>query len=197
MKKSLLLLILLTSILGFAQKKISALDFQNNLNSEFADATKSPLTEEDRMVFKTLEFFPIDSSFIVEAKFTKFKNEKAFAMKTSTDRTPMYIKYGEISFLIKGENFKLIVYQNLELLKLKEHKKHLFLPFSDLTSGDETYVGGRYIDLEIPKGKIIIVDFNKAYNPYCAYNYKYSCPIVPLENDLLTYIKAGVKKFHD
>ncbi len=197
MKKTLVLLILLTSILGFAQKKVSAQDFQNNLNSEFADANKSPLTEEDRMVFKTLEFFPIDSSFIVEAKFTKFKNEKAFAMKTSTDRTPMYIKYGEISFLIKGENFKLIVYQNLELLKLKGYKKHLFLPFSDLTSGDETYVGGRYIDLEIPKDKIIIVDFNKAYNPYCAYNYKYSCPIVPLENDLLTYIKAGVKKFHE
>ena len=73
----------------------------------------------------------------------------------------------------------------------------MFLPFSDLTSGNETYGGGRYIDLEIPKGKTITIDFNQAYNPYCAYNPKYSCPIVPAENELLTNVNAGVKKFHD
>ena len=118
-------------------------------------------------------------------------------MKTTTDRAPLYVKYGEISFNLNGEKFKLNVYQNLELIKKPGFKKHLFLPFSDLTSGNETYIGGRYIDMEIPKGKTIIIDFNQAYNPYCAYNYKYSCPIVPLENDLATHINAGVKKFHD
>jgi uncharacterized protein (DUF1684 family) len=195
MKKSYVMLLLLTSLMCFSQIKGTAEDFQKNLNAEFADAAKSPLTEKDRLEFKALAFFPIDSDFIVEAQFKKSKNEKSFEMRTTTNRMPLYVKYGEISFAIKGEKFKLNVYQNLELIKRKGFKKYLFLPFSDLTSGNETYIGGRYIDLEIPKGKTIRIDFNKAYNPYCAYNYKYSCPVVPSENDLVTTINAGVKKF--
>jgi uncharacterized protein (DUF1684 family) len=73
----------------------------------------------------------------------------------------------------------------------------LFLPFLDTTNGIETYGGGRFLDMRIPKSKEVIIDFNKAYNPYCAYNYNYSCPIVPLENNLSIKVKAGVKKFHD
>ena len=197
MHKTLTTLLLFFSLITFAQQKVTAEDFQKKLNVEFADATKSPLTEKDRSDFKGLDFFPIDKAFIVEAKFTKSKNEKSFEMKTTTDRMPLYVKYGEVSFTINGENFKLNVYQNLELIKRPGFKKHLFLPFSDLTSGNETYGGGRYIDLEIPKGKTITIDFNQAYNPYCAYNPKYSCPIVPAENELLTNVNAGVKKFHD
>ena len=197
MYKTLTTLLLFFSLITFAQQKVTAEDFQKKLNVEFADATKSPLTEKDRTDFKGLDFFPIDKAFIVEAKFTKSKNEKSFEMKTTTDRMPLYVKYGEVSFTINGENFKLNVYQNLELIKRPGFKKHLFLPFSDLTSGNETYGGGRYIDLEIPKGKTITIDFNQAYNPYCAYNPKYSCPIVPAENELLTNVNAGVKKFHD
>jgi uncharacterized protein (DUF1684 family) len=197
MQKTIFILFLLISINSFGQPKVAAAEFQKNLNEEFADAAKSPLTEKDRLVFKALDFFPIDADFIVQAEFTKSQNEKAFEMKTTTDRAPMYVKYGEISFVIKGENFKLNVYKNIELSRNKGFKNHLFLPFSDLTSGNETYIGGRYIDLEIPKGKVITIDFNQAYNPYCAYNYKYSCPLVPLENDLATHIYAGVKKFQD
>lgn len=197
MKNSVIFLFLFGSLISCAQKKITAVDFQKNLNEEFADATKSPLTDEDREAFKGLDFFPIDSTYIVKASFTRTKNEKVFGMKTTTERMPMYVKYAEVSFILKGENYKLNVYQSIDLIKMKEYKNHLFLPFSDLTSGNESYIGGRYIDLEIPKGKTITIDFNKAYNPYCAYNYKYSCPIVPLENDLATEINAGVKKFHD
>lgn len=197
MQKILVSFLIFTTLFSFAQSKKAAEAFQKNLNEEFADAKKSPLTEEDRLAFSELDFFPIDENFIVEAKFIKSTNEKSFAMKTTTDRAPLYVKYGEISFNLYGEKFKLNVYQNLELIKKPGFKKHLFLPFSDLTSGNETYIGGRYIDMEIPKGKTIIIDFNQAYNPYCAYNYKYSCPIVPLENDLATHINAGVKKFHD
>lgn len=197
MQKILISFLIFTTLFSFAQSKKAAETFQKNLNEEFADAKKSPLTEEDRLAFSELDFFPIDENFIVEAKFIKSTNEKSFAMKTTTDRAPLYVKYGEISFNLYGEKFKLNVYQNLELIKKPGFKKHLFLPFSDLTSGNETYIGGRYIDMEIPKGKTIIIDFNQAYNPYCAYNYKYSCPIVPLENDLATHINAGVKKFHD
>ena len=197
MQKSLTSLLLFLSLFSFAQQKVTAEAFQKNLNEEFADADKSPLTEEDRLEFKELDFFPIDSNFIVEATFVRAKNEKAFEMKTTTERAPLYVKYGVISFSLNGEQFELNVYQNIELSKRKGFKDYLFLPFSDLTSGKETYIGGRYIDMKIPKGKTITIDFNQAYNPYCAYNYKYSCPLVPLENDLLTEIKAGVKKFHD
>jgi uncharacterized protein (DUF1684 family) len=118
-------------------------------------------------------------------------------MKTSTDRKPLYVKYGELSFTIDDRDLKLNVYKNIELSKKEEYKDYLFLPFSDLTSGKESYIGGKYIDLRIPKGDTIVIDFNTSYNPYCAYNHKYSCPKVPLENDLNIEIKAGVKKFHD
>ena len=89
------------------------------------------------------------------------------------------------------------VYQNQELIKQEGFENYLFLPFSDETNGIESYGGGRYIDLRIPESNKLIIDFNSAYNPYCAYNDKYSCPIVPRENYLRTRIEAGVKKFKD
>lgn len=185
---------------SFAQEKWTAKsseDFQKNLNKEYADKNESPLTEEDLLHFKTLDFFPIDSKFAIQAKFTKSENEKVFKMKTTGTRLPEYVKYGELHFQINGKPYKLNVYQNIELSKKKGFEDYLFLPFSDLTSGKESYIGGRYIDMRFPKGDTVLIDFNTAYNPYCAYNHKYSCPLVPLENDLAIEIRAGVKKFHD
>ncbi|MDX6182978.1 DUF1684 domain-containing protein [Flavobacterium sp. Fl-77] len=184
---------------GFAQANFSKTEvekFQSTINAEFADAKTSPLMEEDLKTFKTLEFFPINKNYFVDAKFVKANNEKVFEMKTTGKRTPKYIKYGTVFFTIDGVALRLNVYRNIELSKQEEYKDHLFLPFSDVTSGKESYIGGRYIDLKIPKGDIIAIDFNQAYNPYCAYNHKYSCPIVPLENDLKVAIRAGVKAFH-
>lgn len=195
MKKILSLLLLLQVSLTMSQE--TAQEFQDNLNKEFATRAESPLTEEDFKVFKALEFYPIDEKFIVEAKFVRTPREKVFKMKTSTSRLPEYKKYGELLFQINGKDFKLNLYQNLELSKKEGYEDYLFLPFSDLTCGKESYIGGRYIDMRIPKTKTVTIDFNKAYNPYCAYNHKYSCPIVPLENDLAIEILAGVKKFHD
>ncbi len=185
---------------GFGQEKfdVSAVaKFQKNLNTEYADVKTSPLTTEDLTVFKALDFYPADENFFVIAKFVRTKKEKPFEMKTSTDRKPLYVKYGEVLFTIDGKDLKLNVYKNIELSKKAAYKDYLFLPFSDLTSGNESYIGGKYIDLRIPKGDTIVIDFNTSYNPYCAYNHKYSCPKVPLENDLNIEIKAGVKKFHD
>lgn len=172
-------------------------EFQEQMNQEFADSLKSPLTDEDRLYFKTLDFYPVNEKLIVEAVFVKVKKEKPFKMKTSTNRTPMYKKYGELHFKIDGNDYMLNVYQNIELSRKPGFKDYLFLPFSDLTCGKESYIGGRYIDMRIPTSDKVIINFNKAYNPYCAYNYKYSCPIVPLENDLDIAIEAGVKKYHD
>ena len=194
MKKSIFLICFFTC-LTWAQE--SASEFQKKLNESYADASKSPLTTEDLNNFSTLDFFPIDQKYVVKAQFVRLKNAKVFEMKTTTDRLPKYKKYGTLYFELEGKQLSLNVYQNLDLIKKPEYKDYLFLPFSDLTCGKESYIGGRYIDLRIPEGKTIEIDFNKAYNPYCAYNHKYSCPIVPLENDLDIEIKAGVKKFHD
>ncbi len=185
---------------GFGQEKFDSASvekFQKELNSEYADAKTSPLMAEDLSVFKALDFYPINEKFFVTAKFIRTENEKPFEMKTSTDRKPLYVKYGEAHFAIDALNYKLNIYRNIELSKKEEYKDYLFLPFSDLTSGNESYIGGKYIDMKTPKGETIVIDFNTSYNPYCAYNHKYSCPKIPLENDLNIEIKAGVKKFHD
>jgi uncharacterized protein (DUF1684 family) len=171
--------------------------YQKNLNKEYADPKETPLDEEDLKAFKGLDFYPISSKFVVEAHFIKSENEKVFKMKTTGNRLPEYVKYGELHFTLEGKKFKLNVYQNIELSKRKGYEDYLFLPFSDSSCGKETYIGGRYIDMRFPKSDTVTIDFNTAYNPYCAYSHKYSCPIVPLENDLMIEILAGVKKFKD
>jgi uncharacterized protein (DUF1684 family) len=199
MNKIFSILLLFFTSLSFAQEKfnVAAVQaFQKKINEEYANPKGSPLMAEDLAKFTSLDFFPINPKAFVIARFVRTKKEKPFEMKTSTSRTPIYIKYGEISFRLEGKVLKLNVYRDVELAKKEEFKDYLFLPFSDATSGKESYIGGRYIDLKIPKGNTIVVDFNTAYNPYCAYNYKYSCPLVPLENDLDVAITAGVKTFH-
>ena len=196
MKNIILFLFCFTST--YAQKDVAAAEkFQSELNKSYADSLKSPLMKDDLKQFKGLDFFSLNEKFIVEATFIRTKKEKPFGMKTTTSRTPLYKKYGELHFEIDGKAFKLNVYQNVDLNKKPGYEDYLFLPFSDLTCGKESYIGGRYVDMRIQKGKTWTIDFNKAYNPYCAYNYEYSCPIVPLENDLDIEILAGVKKFHD
>jgi len=200
MKSLCLLFILNLSFISFAQGKFdvaSVEDFQKELNTQYADKQKSPLTVSDREHFNGLDFYPANEKFFVIANLVRTDSSKPFAMKTSTDRKPLYRKYGELHFTVDGKPMKLNVYQSLDLMKIDEYKDRLFLPYSDLTSGNETYIGGRYIDIIIPSGNTIAVDFNKSYNPYCAYNHVYSCPLIPLENDLPIEIKAGVKKFHD
>lgn len=200
MKNSLFLVILGLFNFGFSQEKFDVASiekFQKTLNTEFGNKNESPLTIEDLDTFKALDFYPISEKFFVVAQFVRTKKEKPFEMKTSTERRPIYVKYGEAHFTIDGKSFKLNIYRNVELSKKSEYKDYLFLPYSDLTSGKESYIGGKYIDLKTPKGDTIVIDFNKSYNPYCAYNPKFSCPKVPLENDLNIEISAGIKKFHD
>ncbi|MGX7666221.1 DUF1684 domain-containing protein [Flavobacterium pedocola] len=175
----------------------NAKTFQLQMNKEFADEKESPLKEEDLAHFKGLDFYEMNKDFCVEAKLVLTPKEKPFVMPTSGVRKPLYVKYGEVHFELQGKPCKLNIYRNIELSKQEKYKNHLFLPFTDLTSGVESYGGGRYIDLEATGKDVMIIDFNQAYNPYCAYNEGYSCPIPPKENDLKVEVKAGVKKFHD
>lgn len=198
MKISFSILFGLVFLMSCAQDKKVATgetDFQREINSEYKDASKSPLKAKDLKKFEGLEFFKFDSAYVVKANFKRTLDEKIFKMKTTTDRLPDYVKYGEITFELKGQPFKLNIYQNQDLMKKDGFEDYLFLPFLDDTNGDESYGGGRYIDMRIPKDDTLIVDFNSAYNPYCAYNEKYSCPIVPRENYLEMEVKAGVKVF--
>ncbi|MEM7105932.1 MAG: DUF1684 domain-containing protein [Bacteroidota bacterium] len=174
-------------------KEIKA--YHAETNSAFADPDQSPLVEEDIPGFKKLKFYPPDEKYRVTAKLTLTPDEQPFQMKTSTDRLPTYRKYGIIEFSIDGRPFQLSVYQNAKHATNPLYKNWLFLPFRDLTCSNGSYGGGRYIDLEIPEGDEIIVDFNKAYNPLCVYNYKYSCPVPPKENDLDIEIRAGVMDY--
>lgn len=184
---------------GFAQESFQlndAIAYQAKLNAEFADPDKSPLDRKDLKKFESLEFFEVTEEFIVEAEFVRTPAEAPFAMQTSTDRMPIYVKYGELYFSLKGERFKLNVYQNQELVEDPEYVDYLFLPFTDLTNGRQTYGGGRYIDFRIPELNKVKLDFNRAYNPYCAYSGRYSCPVPPQENALDIEISAGVKTFN-
>ncbi len=174
----------------------AAKEKQYELNVQYADKEESPLTEEDFERFKNLEFFPIDLKYIVKASFIQNDFPVPFEMATSTDRKPMYQKYGSLYFKIDNIKYELPVYQNVSALQKEEYKNYLFVPFTDLTNGEESYGGGRYLDLELPLDAEVIIDFNRAYNPYCAYNHKYSCVIPPKESDLKIAIKAGVKAFH-
>ncbi len=185
-------LFIFSTIYSFAQKE-EIIIFQNELNKEYTDSLHSPLSKKERVAFKNHEFFPIDLSYRVTAKFTRTANQLPFKMATTKGTTKDYVKYGEVEFSIKGKTLKLNVYQSLDLLKLDAYKNYLFLPFKDLTNSVLTYGGGRFMDLRIPEGKTLVIDFNKAYNPYCAYSDLFSCPITPIENSLQIEIKAGIK----
>ena len=190
-----LLLILLISVCHKNRQEIiqTNTEFRAGMNAEFNDPEETPLLEEDLATFTELPFFEIDTAFYIIAKFERAVDAEAFEMKTTTDRKPIYKLFGVATFKIKGEEFKLQIFQNQKLIENEEYKNYLFLPFTDLTGGEECYAGGRFIDLQIPEGDKIVIDFNKAYNPLCAYNHKYSCPIPPAENFLNVRIAAGVQ----
>lgn len=187
------------SFAGFAQESYSLKESkqaQEKLNAAYVNPETSILLEEDLEKFKGLAFFPLDEKYIVNAKFIRTSDEKPFEMPTTTERTPVYEKYAEVHFTIDNEDLKLSVYRDTSFVSRPGLEDYLFLPFYDLTNGIETYGGGRYLDLRIPKGNTILIDFNKTYNPYCVYNPKYSCPIPPQENDLPIEIRAGVLDFN-
>jgi uncharacterized protein (DUF1684 family) len=198
MKNACLILCALLMNVSCSQEKkelVGETEFQRELNSSYKDASTSPLTKKDLKTFEALEFFPVDSTFKVTAAFKLTPDSKPFKMKTSTSRTPIYKRYGIATFKLNGKEYSLEIYQNQDSNRDPEYKDDLFIPFTDETNGFASYGGGRYIDVKIPEGNTIEIDFNNAYNPYCAYSDRYSCPVPPRVNFLTTEINAGVKAF--
>ena len=173
-------------------------DYQRQQNAQFKDASKSPLKKKDLKGFKGLDFFPVDSSFIVTAKLTRTPDSPFFKLPRTGGDKADYRQYGLLTFTLKGKEFLLSLYQNLEEMNDPKFQDYLFLPFTDNTCGETSYGGGRYMNLfesRIQEDETIVLNFNNTYNPYCAYNDRYTCPIVPRKNHMDIAITAGIKNF--
>lgn len=202
MKARLLTLLLFSILYSCAQDSYEKemREYQHEQNLKFHTEGSSPLTEKDLKNFSALVFYSIDPKYKVIARLTKEKDPVIFEMQTTTERKPLYIKYGTLSFTIEGESQTLELYQNKDYDREPQYKNYLFLPFTDATSGDGSYAGGRYLDVlttdERADGTIVL-DFNKSYNPYCVYNSEFSCPLTPKQNHISIAVKAGVKNFKE
>ena len=174
---------------------VNLTEYQRQVNNYFKDASVSPLTPKDLKNFQGLDFFEFDSIYVVKAKIDETKESLPFKMKTTTDIPANVRKYADLFFHITDKEFELSVYENLEYEGVEGYENYLFLPFLDETNENETYGGGRYLDLYLNGTDSIIIDFNRAYNPKCVYDENFSCPIVPRKNFLNIRIEAGVKNF--
>lgn len=172
-------------------------EYAINIITERAEKDKSLIAEgviEDELIagFKGLQYFDVDTNYKIEAKIEMLPRVKV-VFKTTTDRTPEYYTFCRLHFKVSDSAVALTAYTADSV-----NVKQLFVPFRDRTSNKSTYGGGRYLDISyLSEKETMILDFNKAYNPYCHYNHNYSCPLVPFENSLTVAIFAGEKKLHD
>ncbi|WP_107037630.1 DUF1684 domain-containing protein [Brumimicrobium mesophilum] len=189
---TLALLLFLPTMVAFTQVNyIESIQTERDKFENKLLATDSILNSEEQEKINQLNHFKIDSSWVLTAEFEKKKGRK-FEMPTTTSRTPKYQRLGYLHFNHSGKKFKLAVYKNLGL-KGSDYKNYVFVPFKDANAPELTYGGGRYLDIEMSiKSKEVRVDFNKAYNPYCVYSYRYSCPITPEENHIDVKVNAGI-----
>lgn len=195
--------ILLATVSAMAQSPAGfmgeATSFQEELNATYMNPDSTILSEKQLKKFHGLKFYPIDLKFRVSATFKRTGSAVPFQMELSSGRTREYVQYGLLTFELEEQEFELPIYQNTYYRDHPdvEYGNSLFLPFTDYTSGDGSYGGGRYIDfvLEDIEDNQLLIDFNGAYNPYCAYTTGYNCPIPPEENDLKIRIEAGVRDF--
>ena len=177
---------------------IGETEYQQKLNAVFKDASKSPLKNKDLKSFKGLDFFPVDSSYIITASIKKTPDTPFLGMATNTEEKSYYRKFGILTFTLKDKEMQLTLYESLEESENPVFEDYLFLPFTDETSGSDSYGGGRYMDVyksKINTNGTLELNFNNTYNPYCAYNDDYSCPLTPRDNHLSMEILAGVKDF--
>lgn len=189
------IMILLSPMIVHAQSyKDSILGHRQHYKEEFITEERSPLKGNDTSF---LRFYEPSEKYRVVASFESTSQSEVFDMPTHSGKTKKFKQYGIATFRLSGKTHTLHIYQNQGLLKDPKYKDELFIPFTDATTYAETYGGGRYIDLSINdiRDNTIIIDFNKCYNPYCAYAEGYNCPIPPAENRLKVSIKAGEKLF--
>ena len=165
-------------------------DFRAAKDAFFRSDHQSPLTPPQQQAFAGLAYYEESEALATELEPQPFDNPEVIAMMTSTGEEAQYLRWARIHFSVDGTEAALAVYRD-------STSGSLFLPFQDANAGGETYGAGRYLDIEpLPDGKLN-VDFNYAYNPYCAYNEQWSCPIPPAENRLSVAIRAGERTYVD
>lgn len=199
MKSILTLLILITSFFVFAQDdyKTTIENHRAEKDDKLQSKKTSPLQKADRKTFQDLPYFEIDEKWNLPVKFRVNETQEIIKIPTSVGYSKTFKAYGVLDITIDGNYFPLIAYKRLpkEGQEPSDHPA-LFVPFKDLTTGESTYGGGRYLDIQIPEdGAELSLDFNLSYSPYCAYGDGFACPIPPAPNFIKTEIKAGEKDF--
>jgi uncharacterized protein len=167
-------------------------EFRRLKDEIFRDHFQSPLTSERQKEFKGLNYFPENPALRFELALERYAEPERVQMQTSTGSVQDYLKVGQIHFQVDGQTVGLQVYE------AEDNPGSYFIPFVDATAPAETYGAGRYLEPEEQGADKLLVDFNLAYNPYCAFDpEKWSCPLPPLENRLKVRIEAGEQKYHD
>jgi len=161
-------------------------EFRESKDAFFASHPQSPMTPEQKQGFQGLEYFDENQELTLEVAVEYLPEQEQVAIQTSTGQTQTYTRYGIFKFSVDGQEAELTLYAS---------DNGYFLPFADSLAGDETYPAGRYLEPEPLSGDRFLVDFNLTYNPYCAYNEMWSCPLTPPENRLKVPIRAGEKIF--
>jgi uncharacterized protein len=167
-------------------------EFRAGWDAMMRNPRQTPLKPAELAQFHGISWFPIQSAYRVTAHFVATPGQKTFQMPTSSGTTDSYVRVGVLTFTLNGHPCRLAAY---ERVPKEDGTASLFIPFTDATSGHETYAGGRYLEVPAGKGATVTLDFNIAYNPYCAYTHGFSCPIPPQENHLSIAVKAGAKAY--
>ena len=169
------------------------LEWRKERDTFFKNHQRSPLTPNEKRYFKRIKYFPFDPQYVFSGQIERYvlhiNNPKYYAtFLTNKGTNKRYLRYGKFHFKLDGREYMLEIYKSIL-------SDTLFIPFKDKTNGKESYEGGRYIDAEIQPGYMMVLDFNMAYHPSCAYNEKFICVLPPRENTLEIEIKAGEKNF--
>jgi len=189
-----LLLLLLPFIMHSQNEYIEkVIEHRKKKNIQYKDSLTSPFHKEIAN-FDSLNYFLPNPKFNIQAKFIK-EFGPTFDMSTSSGKLKKFRLYGKLYFSLDSIDYVLPVYQNLKLMTNPLYQNYIFIPFTDLTNGKETYGGGRYIETTKPDSDVLNLDFNYSFNPYCHYTTGYNCPIPPKENFLDLRIEAGEKKY--
>jgi len=175
-----------------AQRQIEA--FRRQKDKFFKESPDSPLLPEDKETFEHLHYYAPDSEYRVVATLVPDAHPGTFRVQTTTGDYKEYTRIGRLEFLLHGQIYSLTAF--MPPADEPMHGNRIFVPFRDQTSAKETYGAGRYLDLNKREGSEYVLDFNRAYNPFCAYSPYYSCPLPPGENNLQVEIRAGEKQFH-
>lgn len=163
---------------------------------QFATDPESPVRESERAAFRGLEYFDLDPSFRYAGWIERYPEPRTFTIVTTNGKPRPCARIGRLRFEVGGREQTLQVYRLLDN-ESRPGDEGLFLPFADATTGKETYPAGRYVDLDGPPGGPYVLDFNRAYNPWCAYGSpeRFQCPVTPAENRLAIGIEAGERGY--